>query len=254
MTDWKAFSHAYGEASQIPDLLDRLRNAPDEAIGQDLWSCLCHQGTVYSASYVALQPLFEIASALPPSDRLSPLMLIGHIIASDDLYGLEHRPADLILPLIPGLETLVEEAMAVENLQPDSFIYHLEAAITFAGDLFWGRNLNHLVDGEFPGQCPACRHDLYLVIGDLGFFITAQDWVGAKNKGAAKNAILPTAEQDLAGSGAWLHSKALTYRQPAVAFRIRHLFGTGTCPACQQKFSLADAIALGLPSRQMDRD
>src|SRR5215472_7613679 len=124
MTDWTALSDAYGDASEIPDLIDRLRNVPDEEAWQDLWGRLCHQGTVYSASFAALQPLCEIASALPACDRLSPLMLIGKIIASDDIRGFERRPADMIEPLIPSLQALVDEAMTVEGLQPDDFIYY----------------------------------------------------------------------------------------------------------------------------------
>jgi hypothetical protein len=111
MTDWKALSHAYGEASGIPALIDELRTDPSDTVWQDLWSCLCHQGTVYSASYASLQPLWELAKAPPPSDRLSPLMLIGAIIASDDLYGVDRRPVDAIQALIPGLQALADESM-----------------------------------------------------------------------------------------------------------------------------------------------
>ena len=125
MTDWKALSHAYGEASAIPRLIDRLRERPDEKTWDDLWSCLCHQGTVYSASYAALQPLCELARASPPSERLSPLILIANIIVSDDLRGVDRRPTDLIQPLIPELQTLADECMCVGGLETVDFLYCL---------------------------------------------------------------------------------------------------------------------------------
>jgi hypothetical protein len=36
-------------------------------------------------------------------------MLIGAAVASDDVLGTAHRPADLIEPLIPDLQKLVGE-------------------------------------------------------------------------------------------------------------------------------------------------
>jgi hypothetical protein len=250
MTDWKALSHAYGEASAIPGLIDRLREGHDEKAWDDLWSCLCHQGTVYSASYAALQPLCELARTLPPDSRLMALVLIGQIIASDDLFGIHHRPIELIAPLIPALRELVDESMKVEGLESKEFIYCLEAAAAFAGDLFWGRQLDHLVGGDFSGCCPSCGHDLRLVIGDRGFFVTAQKWGRPENASATRNPISPADEGGLAANGAWLHSKALSHGHEGVALSIRHVFGTGTCPQCQNTFKVADAIALRLPSRQ----
>jgi hypothetical protein len=51
-TDWKSLSHAYGYATDLPALLDRVRVAPsDKAAWSDLHYRLYHQGTVYPASY-----------------------------------------------------------------------------------------------------------------------------------------------------------------------------------------------------------
>src|SRR5215470_6756623 len=141
MTDWKTLTHAYGEASDIPALIEKLRTHPNDTLWQDLWSRLCHQGTVYPASYAALHALCELARALPPPDRLSPLMLIGAIVASDDVHGMDHRPAEIVELLIPELRRLADESMRTQGLGPDRFVYLLQAASAFAGDLFWGRHL-----------------------------------------------------------------------------------------------------------------
>lgn len=55
---WGELKHAYGNASDIPELLKQLSTLP-AAIGEaepwfSLWSSLAHQGNVYSASFAAV--------------------------------------------------------------------------------------------------------------------------------------------------------------------------------------------------------
>ncbi len=64
--DWNQLTHAYGCASNIPDLLASAQHAPppqryDQEPWYSLWSALCHQGDVYTASYAAMPRLVEIA-------------------------------------------------------------------------------------------------------------------------------------------------------------------------------------------------
>jgi hypothetical protein len=177
-------------------------------------------------------------------------MLIGAIIASDDLFGVHRRPVDAIQALIPNLQALADESMKVDGLAPETFIYYLQAASAFAGDLFWGRNLNHLIDGEFPGACPACDHDLYLVIGAHGFFTTAQERVRPRDANSRRNPISAAGEHNLSGSAAWLHSTATKCAQPQIALWIQYVFGTAVCASCNERFQIAEAIANAYPPRQ----
>jgi hypothetical protein len=65
---WKDLRHAYGDAADIPGVLRTLASSTGpKANYQDepwssLWSSLCHQGDVYSASYVAVPHIVQIAS------------------------------------------------------------------------------------------------------------------------------------------------------------------------------------------------
>jgi hypothetical protein len=65
---WKDLQHAYGAATDIPDILRTLAlsTGPKEGYGDEpwfsLWSSLCHQGDVYTASYVAVPHIVQIAS------------------------------------------------------------------------------------------------------------------------------------------------------------------------------------------------
>ncbi len=64
--EWSRLSHAYGLAADIPELLRQADLPAHSAIrGEEpweaLWSSLCHQGDVYSASYAAVPHLIATA-------------------------------------------------------------------------------------------------------------------------------------------------------------------------------------------------
>ena len=67
--DWGGLDHAYGAASDIPRLLRDLADDPAPKAGFQaepwfsLWSALCHQGDVYTASYAAVPHLVAICLA-----------------------------------------------------------------------------------------------------------------------------------------------------------------------------------------------
>jgi hypothetical protein len=66
-TSWKDLRTAYGSASDVPDLLRQLHTAPppqqkcQSEPWFSLWSALCHQGDVYTATYAAIPPIIAIA-------------------------------------------------------------------------------------------------------------------------------------------------------------------------------------------------
>lgn len=64
---WTDLCHAYGPATEIPGLLRKLAASPGPKADNraepwfTLWSSLCHQGDVYTASYAALPHIVWIA-------------------------------------------------------------------------------------------------------------------------------------------------------------------------------------------------
>ena len=69
-TTWSTLTHAYGCASDIPGLLERLDPsagplAPDSQPFFDLWSALCHQGDTCTAAYAAVPHIIDSASRKP---------------------------------------------------------------------------------------------------------------------------------------------------------------------------------------------
>lgn len=110
---WSSFSHAYGSAEDLPDLLRALagtdQGAGDEALSE-LYGCVLHQGTVYAASAEAVPFLARIAAV--GHRTADVLMLLGGMAESDDEHGVvpgtvraavvEQLP--LILPLLAATE------------------------------------------------------------------------------------------------------------------------------------------------------
>lgn len=79
---WATFSHAYGDASDIPKLLIKLRTASENEwsdVNDELMSAILHQGDTYTATYAAAPHLVKLASDYGPcwqSDDL--LQAIGY--------------------------------------------------------------------------------------------------------------------------------------------------------------------------------
>jgi hypothetical protein len=250
--DWSTLSHAYGSASDVPAMLADLSPDPQASVWHEIWSRLCHQGTVYSASFAALPVLANVAEQWKPKDRCQLLTLAADILASEDVSRV--RREEFVRPIqsvIPQFQRFCQESLAATDVSKHDFIYLLQAARSFEGDRFWGQKLDYLASGEFPGECPHCGVGLYLVIGDHGFFTTAEEWVqglGTKSgKIEPRPEIHRTAIQPNSGVlpdvGQWLYERAETAQQMEVASWIRHVFGTSVCPSCDHAFKVQDAIA-----------
>lgn len=66
---WAQLKHAYGSASDIPELLRQLDGFPESKGKQEpwfsIWSALAHQGDVYSASFAAVPHIVGVLSTAP---------------------------------------------------------------------------------------------------------------------------------------------------------------------------------------------
>lgn len=254
MPDWSTLKHAYGNAADVPALLAQLTPDPKASVWHELWSRLCHQGTVYSSSFAALPALAQAAEQWKPTERAQLIALAASILASEDVQGCR---ADLLRPVawvVPRFERLCRESLVQTQLPKHDFVYLLQAARSFEGDRFWGQHLDHLVSGEFPGACPYCGVDLYLVIGEYGFFATAEEWVqpsGPKPgpivaRPGIKRSLIEPNSGVLPEVGRWLCEHARAAHQEEVAEWVGYVFGKSVCPSCAQAFEVQDAIAAAL--------
>ena len=126
---WNALDHAYGPAGDVPDLLRAVERGEQE-LWDELVPCLCHQGTVYTASYAALPHIVTIARTRDPQDGYDPLLLAGSI----ELARLERRgppiPEDLAEPYHAAVaEAKALAGKALERASDD------DSRLAFAGSL-----------------------------------------------------------------------------------------------------------------------
>src|SRR3954466_14059578 len=132
--DWSKLEHAYGNASDIPGLLADL--SPDSRdVWYELGSRLCHQGSVYSASFVTLPVLVDMAEQWKPKDRSHPIGLAAEILAAYDGCAVGRDAFDrLVESLVPRLQRLCRESLADTGLSKHEFIGLLQSARWLDGD------------------------------------------------------------------------------------------------------------------------
>ena len=58
---WANLEHAYGSAEDIPTILTVLAQGEDKWF--DIWSALCHQGTIYTATFAAMPHIIKVFEA-----------------------------------------------------------------------------------------------------------------------------------------------------------------------------------------------
>ncbi|WP_344534892.1 hypothetical protein [Streptomyces albiaxialis] len=110
--DWAALEHAYGPADDIPALLraaagpDVAAEVRDEAL-DELFSSLCHQGSVYSATAAAVPFVARLARDAGPGVRL-PLLWLLHG-AADGTGPERPRVRRAVAGALPGLLDLAAD-------------------------------------------------------------------------------------------------------------------------------------------------
>ncbi len=107
---WADLSDAYGPATGVPDLLKKLRTArPSKRYDSEpwfsLWSGLCHQDTVYTASFGAVAHLVQIALEAEPRSQIEIFSLVACIELG--------RVRDTAAAMPPDLEKPYHEALIV---------------------------------------------------------------------------------------------------------------------------------------------
>ncbi|MER6570812.1 hypothetical protein ABT288_32655 [Streptomyces sp. NPDC001093] len=118
---WPDFSHAYGTAEDLPDLLRALTGPDDDAAAaalSELYGSVLHQGTVYAASAHIAPFLARIAAS---GHRTADLLtLLGGMAESEDEHGVPQgtvraavtEQLALLLPLLDAAEPEVRRAAA----------------------------------------------------------------------------------------------------------------------------------------------
>ena len=129
---WSRLTHAYGSASDIPKLLDQLKTArPLERAGWrgepwfSLWSALCHQNDVYTASYAAVPHVVAIATARPPRERVDFVYIVAWIEVCRQSTTARVIPAGLKAAYFEALQSAVPLILECLSLDWDEDAYRV---------------------------------------------------------------------------------------------------------------------------------
>lgn len=133
---WSELEHAYGSASDLPPLLKRLAEFPQETSFDDepwftLWSSIYHQGDIYSASFAAVPHIVETLAAAPARASLSYFLLPASIEVARASSGFE-VPPDLERPYYEALSRLPQLAAAASKPDWDTYLCVAALAATSA--------------------------------------------------------------------------------------------------------------------------
>lgn len=158
---WKDLTHAYGSAADIPALLEQLKTAPPQKDATtepwfSLWSALCHQYDVYTASYAAMPHIVAIASSRPAHERLDYLFLASSIEAFRHFSDAPHMPANLQAAYEQGLKQASELILECLGLawQETDYRILLGALAIVRGQPQLGSAIFEL---EYETECPHCQ-------------------------------------------------------------------------------------------------
>ncbi|WP_329122024.1 hypothetical protein [Streptomyces sp. NBC_01353] len=213
----------------------RLGGEEDAKVWSELWDDLCHQGSVYDDSYLALPFLTAIAAGRAPGEPTEAVLMAGLVVSAAD----EERTArytEEIAELLPVARRLLEAA----TVDVPAFVHLLQCVLAFEGERVWSATrLEGLMEEEYEVECPHCSSELFIAFGEHGTFASAGDYVTAD---PVKAALLPTAPADLDALPARLRHMALEAGHEDVARGLTHLFGRAICPDCEGEFTVSDQV------------
>ena len=158
---WDKLTHAYGQASDIPALLEQLKTAPRRASWRSepwfsLLSALCHQDDVYTASYAAVPHVVAVAAAKPAGERLEHLQFVGWVEACRHRKKAPALPAALKTDYRASLEqagSLILECLEISSWKEGELMVLLGALAAVRGRYKLGAAI---FDLEKEVVCPEC--------------------------------------------------------------------------------------------------
>jgi hypothetical protein len=120
---WAKLQHAYSNAADIPELLRALAASPAPETGDEaepwhsLWSSLCHQGDIYTASYAAVPHIVQIACETRTPIDFSFFLLPASIEVARQTGRGPEIPEDIEADYHHAIARLVE-AIGVHQYDP----------------------------------------------------------------------------------------------------------------------------------------
>jgi hypothetical protein len=238
---WASLSHAYGDGSDVPRLIAKLRaSSPDEwdDVNNELMSAILHQGDVYTATYAAAPHLLEYAAELGPCQQLDDLLFsiasaarggVGPDVPAflaDAWEDAQDEARDLIL------DRLLSRAVS------ESFAGSLIAGLLdLSGESEWAERVRNWVWGyAIEPRCPTCGNEKSVFWSDgrtrralPDHSIQDFDVLPSSEAGITPDEELEFEDDQMPGQ---LIGLAASTGYSAVEKQMRQLFGRFACESC----------------------
>ena len=133
---WKSLSHAYRDAADVPTMLEELFRASADARSDawsTVWSSLCHQGSVYTATYAAVPHIVEHAVSATRAARDNCLIFVGAVAKSTDAAPIPDELRDDYVAALSRAEPLVVAAIEAKPTTEHRLVYLLGALAALRG-------------------------------------------------------------------------------------------------------------------------
>jgi hypothetical protein len=238
--DWSALQAAYGGAGEAGEVMVALQDAAHHGDWGELWSHLCHQGTVYPASHAALPVLLGIARQLDRTDADEALLLAGAIVAGSvlDDPGLRQY-SSTIGALIEAVESRLSTPVTEADEQLGARRALRQAWLGLKGEKAWSLHLDRLDEGELVGECGDCGADLYAEFDDEEPCLCHEDPVHGPP--AVRTPLQVGAPVNVAEQ--WLLLQATQDGDDEAVRLLGLAFGQASCSACGRMFSVRSSVA-----------
>ena len=163
---WRQLQHAYGSAEDIPALLRLLPTAPVKPADYktepwfSLWSTLCHQDDIYSASYAAVPHITAVAASRPPHERWDFVHLVTRIEVCRHYSDAPPIHSEFEADYFAALEQM--RVLVLECLRPkldkeDDIKVFLSGLAVLNG---LPNLANAIIELPEPNVCPNCETDV----------------------------------------------------------------------------------------------
>ena len=269
---WKALRHAYGSAGDVPGMLREMKrrgfSVEDDA--DLLWSYLCHQGTVYTATYAAAPHVLPLIDRQSVENQVMLLSFLGSVASSLDADPVPQELRPAYEETIAGATNKAIRLLQNPDVKGVDFTYLLLAVSALTGSVGFSDVLEAtLVNGELWAKCPHCADTLQFDTANAPFHVQAVKQLGPKELAKLSEDVLtnfmdgeesvdppvvvsPAQSPEVPWAGTvdaanvyeWLHGAALRASQEETAEKIRGLYGRCTCPTCHQTIKVMDAQPL----------
>lgn len=232
----------YGSADEVPRLLSQAAEVTDmrAPVWDELWSRLCHQGTVAPASHAALPALVQMARSRPDVAVDPALHLAAAIIGAMDMPAGAGPERDEHAEEIAALRQLASRKVGLVEARTD-VIWTLLAVAAVEDLGAWSSHLEALVDGEVEADCPSCAEAVCVEVVDGVLVIVDEE---GETDGIAVREAEPGG---LGPAEVRLLELCREHGHGEVAGELRQLFGRATCSLCGASFRIADALDWGRP-------